>query len=108
MSVGSVPPRQASAAITTFPPVPRCTLTSVTKEVRYGEFVGLGSGLSTVFHDDVRSSAGRFQCPPLSVDFHAPPAAGPAYRALPSAASAVILPPTSRAPPLELDQVGSR
>ena len=49
-----------------------------------------------------------FQCLPLSVDFHTPPAAAPAYRALPSTASAVILPPTRRAPPLELDQVGSR
>ena len=58
-----VPPRQPTAAMTVFPSVPGCTFTSVTNEVRYGEFVGLGSGLSTVFHDDVTSSAGRLSRP---------------------------------------------
>ena len=48
------------------------------------------------------------QCAPRSVDFHTPPAAAPAYSVLPATVSAVIRPATSRAPPLELDQVGSR
>ncbi len=52
------------------------------------------------------SSVRGVHVPPES--FHTPPSAEPAYNVLPSAASAVVRPPTTPAPPPELLQFGSR